>query len=147
MGDGRGLAKTLRGESMTDVIFNGTTSRQPVSQASIELVFDNAQGKVAVSFGLLTKFQCAGWSPGRHSRVLPERGEVPATRHHDLFLGTGLGPRSYAIIEQGVVSRLIESKPEELRVFLKRRPAFPSTRNVGAKPRVACAAPRKIWSV
>ena len=117
---GESSAKTLRGESMTDVIFNGTTSRQPVSQASIELVFDNSQGKVAG--------EVAAYNEISVRRVVTREAQseyyLNGTKCRrrditDLFLGTGLGPRSYAIIEQGVVSRLIESKPEELRVFIE----------------------------
>jgi chromosome segregation protein len=112
---GESSAKMLRGESMADVIFNGSSSRKPVGMASIELVFDNSDGAPAVS------------SPSS-----PDRGQAPGLARRpvvyflngarcrrrdiqDLFLGTGLGPRSYAIIEQGMISRFIEAKPEELR--------------------------------
>ena len=117
---GERSAKTLRGESMTDVIFNGTTSRQPVSQASIELVFDNAQGKVAGEFAAYSEISVRRVVTRQAQSEYYLNGAKCRRRDiTDLFLGTGLGPRSYAIIEQGVVSRLIESKPEELRVFIE----------------------------
>ena len=117
---GESSAKTLRGESMTDVIFNGTTSRQPVSQASIELVFDNAQGKVAGQFAAYNEISVRRVVTRQAQSEYYLNGAKCRRRDiTDLFLGTGLGPRSYAIIEQGVVSRLIESKPEELRVFIE----------------------------
>ena len=117
---GESSAKTLRGESMTDVIFNGTTSRQPVSQASIELVFDNAQGKVAGEFAAYSEISVRRVVTRQAQSEYYLNGAKCRRRDiTDLFLGTGLGPRSYAIIEQGVVSRLIESKPEELRVFIE----------------------------
>jgi len=117
---GESSAKTLRGESMTDVIFNGTTSRQPVSQASIELVFDNAQGKVAGEFAAYSEISVRRVVTREAQSEYYLNGAKCRRRDiTDLFLGTGLGPRSYAIIEQGVVSRLIESKPEELRVFIE----------------------------
>ena len=117
---GESSAKTLRGESMTDVIFNGTTSRQPVSQASIELVFDNAQGKVSGEFAAYSEISVRRVVTREAQSEYYLNGAKCRRRDiTDLFLGTGLGPRSYAIIEQGVVSRLIESKPEELRVFIE----------------------------
>ena len=117
---GEGSAKTLRGESMTDVIFNGTISRQPVSQASVELVFDNAQGKVAGEFAAYNEISVRRVVTRQAQSEYFLNGAKCRRRDiTDLFLGTGLGPRSYAIIEQGVVSRLIESKPEELRVFIE----------------------------
>ncbi len=117
---GESSAKTLRGESMTDVIFNGTTNRQPVGQASIELLFDNSEGKIVGEY--------AAYSEISVRRVVGREGTsdyflngAKCRRRDitDLFLGTGLGPRSYAIIEQGMISRLVESKPEDLRVFIE----------------------------
>ena len=117
---GESSAKTLRGESMTDVIFNGTTSRQPVSQASIELIFDNTQGKVTGEFAAYNEISVRRVVTRQAQSEYYLNGAKCRRRDiTDLFLGTGLGPRSYAIIEQGVVSRLIESKPEELRVFIE----------------------------
>ncbi|MDX1734697.1 MAG: AAA family ATPase, partial [Halioglobus sp.] len=117
---GESSAKNLRGESMADVIFNGTVNRQPVGQASIELVFDNSHGKLGGEY--------ASYAEISTRRQVTREGQseyfLNGTRCRrrditDIFLGTGLGPRSYAIIEQGMISRLIESKPEELRVFIE----------------------------
>ncbi|NQX89030.1 MAG: chromosome segregation protein SMC, partial [Halioglobus sp.] len=117
---GESSAKNLRGESMADVIFNGSVNRQPLGQASIELVFDNSEGRVGGEF--------ASYAEISTRRQVTREGQseyfLNGTRCRrrditDLFLGTGLGPRSYAIIEQGMITRLIESKPEELRVFIE----------------------------
>ncbi|GAB3277246.1 chromosome segregation protein SMC [Parahaliea aestuarii] len=117
---GESSAKNLRGESMTDVIFNGSVNRQPVGQASIELVFDNSDGGVGGEY--------ASYAEISIKRVVTREAQseyhLNGTRCRrrditDIFLGTGLGPRSYAIIEQGMISRLIESKPEDLRVFIE----------------------------
>ncbi len=117
---GESSARTLRGESMADVIFNGSASRKPVGQATIELVFDNSQGRlggpwaqyneISIKRQLNRDGQSQYFLNGTHCR----RRDIT-----DIFLGTGLGPRSYAIIEQGMISRLIEAKPEELRIFLE----------------------------
>ncbi len=117
---GESSAKNLRGESMTDVIFNGSGSRKPVGQASIELVFDNSDATVTGEY--------AGYAEISVKRKVTRDGQnlyyLNGNRCRrrditDIFLGTGLGPRSYAIIEQGMISRLIESKPEELRVYIE----------------------------
>ncbi|MEP5569973.1 MAG: chromosome segregation protein SMC [Halioglobus sp.] len=117
---GESSAKNLRGESMTDVIFNGSVNRQPVGQASIELVFDNTDGRVGGEY--------ASYAEISIKRLVSREGQseyyLNGTKCRrrditDIFLGTGLGPRSYAIIEQGMISRLIESKPEELRIFIE----------------------------
>jgi chromosome segregation protein len=117
---GESSAKNLRGESMADVIFNGSVNRQPIGQASIELIFDNTEGKIGGEY--------AGYSEISTRRQVTREGQseyfLNGTKCRrrditDIFLGTGLGPRSYAIIEQGMISRLIESKPEELRVFIE----------------------------
>lgn len=126
---GESSAKNLRGDAMTDVIFNGAAQRKAVGQASVELVFDNSH--------VVEKQAPDTYS---HAHELAERTEISVRRqvnrdgqnHYflngskcrrrditDIFLGTGLGPRSYAIIEQGTISRLIESKPQELRVFIE----------------------------
>ncbi|MCH4562038.1 chromosome segregation protein SMC [Halomonas sp. EGI 63088] len=117
---GESSAKTLRGESMTDVIFNGSTGRKPVGQASIELLFDNRDGtmggiyaqyaEIAVKRLVTRDAQSSYFFNGQKCR----RRDIA-----DLFLGTGLGPRSYAIIGQGMISRLIEARPEELRATLE----------------------------
>ena len=117
---GESRASELRGESMQDVIFNGTTSRKPASRASVELVFDNADHRAGGQWSQFTEIAV--------KRVLTRDGtssyyinNQPVRRRdvQDVFLGTGLGPRAYAIIGQGTISRIIESKPEELRLFLE----------------------------
>ncbi|MDR1424498.1 MAG: chromosome segregation protein SMC [Azoarcus sp.] len=117
---GETRASALRGESMQDVIFNGTSTRKPVSRASVELVFDNDAGGGAG--------QWARYAEIAVRRVLERTGESSYFINNthvrrrdvvDLFLGTGLGPRAYAIIEQGMISRIIEARPEEIRFFLE----------------------------
>jgi chromosome segregation protein len=117
---GESKASELRGESMQDVIFNGSSERKPASRASVELVFDNTLGRIGGSWG--------GFAEISVKRVLTRDGQstylinnqvVRRRDVHDMFLGTGLGPRAYAIIGQGMISRIIEAKPDELRVFLE----------------------------
>ena len=117
---GESSAKQLRGESMQDVIFNGSTARKPVSRASVELVFDNAEGRAAGEWSQYAEISI--------KRVLTRQGEssyfinnLQCRRRDiaDLFLGTGVGTRGYAVIEQGMISRIIEARPEELRAFLE----------------------------
>lgn len=117
---GESSAKNLRGDAMTDVIFNGSNSRKPVSQASVELVFDNSSGRIQGEYANYAEISVKRLvtRDGRSDYFL--NGSKCRRRDiTDLFLGTGLGPRSYAIIEQGMISRLIESKPQELRIFLE----------------------------
>ena len=117
---GESSAKHLRGESMTDVIFNGSVSRKPVSRASIELVFDNTEGRAAGEYAKFAEIAVKrevtreGQSKYFLNGTSCRRRDVT-----DLFLGTGLGPRSYAIIEQGMIARIIEAKPEELRTYVE----------------------------
>ncbi len=117
---GESRASALRGESMQDVIFNGSGNRKPVARASVELVFDNSLGKVGGQWSSYAEISI--------KRVLQRDGDSSyyingqAVRRKDItdiFLGTGVGARAYAIIEQGMISRIIEAKPEELRVFLE----------------------------
>ena len=117
---GESSAKHLRGESMTDVIFNGSTGRKPVGQASIELVFDNSDGTVVGEYAKYNEISVRR-KVTREGQSLYFLNGTKCRRRDitDIFLGTGLGPRSYAIIEQGMISRLIESKPEELRSNLE----------------------------
>ena len=117
---GESSAKNLRGESMTDVIFNGSSARKPVGQASVELVFDNQDRKLIGEYvnynevAVRRKVDRDGNSVYSLNGTSCRRKDIT-----DIFLGTGLGARSYSIIEQGMVSRLIESKPEELRVYIE----------------------------
>ena len=117
---GESRASALRGDSMQDVIFNGSVNRKPIARASVELIFDNAQGRAAGQWSQYAEISV--------KRTVQRDGEssyfingthVRRRDITDMFLGTGLGPRAYAIIEQGMISRVIEAKPEELRVFLE----------------------------
>lgn len=117
---GESSAKNLRGDAMTDVIFNGSQSRKPVSQASVELVFDNTSGRVQGEFASFNEISVKRIVTRESQSLYMLNGSKCRRRDiTDLFLGTGLGPRSYAIIEQGMISRLIESRPQELRVFIE----------------------------
>ncbi|GMG87659.1 chromosome segregation protein SMC [Biformimicrobium ophioploci] len=117
---GESSAKNLRGESMTDVIFNGSGGRKPVGQASIELVFENNEGKVTGELGAFSEISVKRKVTRDAQNTYYLNGNKCRRRDiTDLFLGTGLGPRSYAIIEQGMISKLIEAKPEDLRVYIE----------------------------
>lgn len=117
---GESSAKNLRGESMIDVIFNGSTHRKPLGQASVELIFDNSMGRLSGPYSSYREISV--------KRLVTRDGEstyylngARCRRRDitDLFLGTGAGTRGYSIIGQGTISRLIEAKPEELRAFLE----------------------------
>ncbi|MBU1665847.1 MAG: AAA family ATPase, partial [Gammaproteobacteria bacterium] len=117
---GESKARELRGASMQDVIFNGSSGRKPASRASVELLFDNSAGKAAGQWSQYAEIAV--------KRMLTRSGDssywvnnvqVRKRDMADLFLGTGLGGDAYAIIEQGMISRIIEAKPEELRGFLE----------------------------
>jgi len=117
---GESSAKNLRGDSMTDVIFNGSSARKAIGQASIELVFDNSDGTITGEYASFNEISVRRQVNREAQSVYYLNGS--ACRKKDItsiFLGTGLGPRSYSIIEQGMISRLIESKPHELRVFIE----------------------------
>ena len=117
---GESSARQLRGEALTDVIFNGSSARQPTAMASIELLFDNSDGRIGgayASYGEIAirrevarDAQSNYYLNGNRCR----RRDVM-----DIFLGTGFGPRSYSIIEQGMISQMVEAKPEELRNYLE----------------------------
>src|SRR5271170_1810074 len=113
-------AKHLRGDNMADVVFNGSSARKPVGSASVELMFDNADGKIGGAY--------AGYSEISLKRQVARDGTSAyfinggRCRRKDitnLFLGTGLGSRSYAIIEQGMISRVIDAKAEDMRAFVE----------------------------
>jgi chromosome segregation protein len=121
---GESSAKNLRGKSMEDVIFNGSSSRKPVGQASVELIFDNSEKAGKKNLG----HEYTHFDELSIKRLVTRDGQskyfLNSTRCRrrditDIFLGTGLGPRSYAIIEQGMISRLIDAKPDELRVYIE----------------------------
>ena len=117
---GESSARNLRGESMEDVIFSGSSGRQPVGQASVELVFDNSDGRASGEYAKYNEISVKRIA----TRIGKSRYYLNNTHCRrrdiaDIFLGTGLGPRSYSIIEQGMVSRIIDAKPDELRVYLE----------------------------
>ena len=117
---GESSAKLLRGDSMEDVIFNGSSTRKPVGRASVELLFDNSLGRIKGHYHTFSEISVKrilsrdGKSEYRINDKRVRRKDVL-----DLFRGTGLGPRSYSIIEQGMVSRIVESRPEELRAYVE----------------------------
>ncbi len=117
---GESSAKTLRGDSMEDVIFNGSAARKPVNRAYVELVFDNSDGTAPGSYAkfgeiaIRRELMREVGSKYFINKVRCRRKDI-----QDIFLGTGLGPRSYSIIEQGMVGRIVESKPEDLRVLIE----------------------------
>ena len=117
---GESSARNLRGETMDDVIFSGSSSRSEVSHASIELLFDNSQNKLDSKFAKFSEILIRreanrdGSSSYFLNNTRCRRKDI-----REVFLGTGLGPRSYAIIEQGMISKIIDSKPEELRTYLE----------------------------
>ena len=117
---GESSAKTLRGESMADVIFNGSNARKPVGQASVELLFDNAEGRLTGEYAAYSEVSVKRRVTRDGQSIYFLNGQKCRRKDiTDLFLGTGLGPRSYSIIEQGIISDLIEAKPEELRSYLE----------------------------
>jgi chromosome segregation protein len=117
---GESSAKHLRGDSMADVIFNGSSARKPVGQATIEMVFDNSDGQLGGQYANYNEISIKRTVTRDGQSVYHLNGTRCRRRDiTDIFLGTGLGPRSYAIIEQGTISRIIEAKPEELRMFLE----------------------------
>ena len=117
---GESSAKMLRGDNMADVIFNGSSVRKPVGKASVELIFDNSDGQAPGNYGQFAEISVRrtltrdGQSTYQINNIKTRRRDVL-----DLFRGTGLGPRSYSIIEQGMVSRIVEARPEDLRVFVE----------------------------
>ncbi|CAK0774720.1 Chromosome partition protein Smc [Gammaproteobacteria bacterium] len=117
---GESSAKTLRGESMADVIFNGSTVRKPVGQASVELVFDNSDGRIGGNYARYAEISVRRQVSRDGQSVYSLNGTRCRRKDiTDVFLGTGFGPRSYSIIEQGMISRLVEARPEDLRNFLE----------------------------
>ena len=117
---GESSAKHLRGESMTDVIFKGSNGRKPAAHAYVELIFDNNEGRIVGEYAAYNEISVKRSLTTDAKNTYFLNGSKCRRRDvMDIFLGTGLGPRSYAIISQGIVSNLIESKPEELRVFIE----------------------------
>ena len=117
---GESSASRLRGDSLTDVIFSGSSSRKPVSQAQVELVFDNSEGTIGGEYARYAEISVKrSVSRDGQSNYYLNGARCRRRDITDLFLGTGLGPRSYSIIEQGMISKLIEAKPEDLRNFIE----------------------------
>jgi len=117
---GESSAKHLRGDSLTDVIFNGSSARNPVGQATVELLFDNSEGRAGGQYASYSEISIKRQINRDAISTYYLNGTRCRRRDiQEIFLGTGLGPRSYAIIEQGTISRLIEAKPDELRTFIE----------------------------
>ncbi|MDZ7670676.1 MAG: chromosome segregation protein SMC [Gammaproteobacteria bacterium] len=117
---GESSAKQLRGENLTDVIFNGSNTRKPTAQASIELVFDNSDGRIGGEYAAYAEIAIRRQvTRDAQSNYFLNGSRCRRRDIMDIFLGTGFGPRSYSIIEQGMISQLVEAKPDELRVYLE----------------------------
>ncbi|MFC3660945.1 chromosome segregation protein SMC [Luteimonas notoginsengisoli] len=117
---GESSASRLRGDSLTDVIFSGSTARKPVSQATVELIFDNSDHAISGEYGAFNEISVKrSVSRDGQSNYYLNGAKCRRRDITDLFLGTGLGPRSYSIIEQGMISQIIEARPEDLRVYLE----------------------------
>jgi len=117
---GESSAKQLRADSITDVIFSGSSTRKPTAQCSVELVFDNSDGRIGGEYAAYNEIALRRLVTREATSTYFLNGTKCRRRDiQDVFLGTGFGPRSYSIIEQGMISQLVESKPEELRVFLE----------------------------
>src|SRR5688572_14470669 len=117
---GESSASRLRGDSLTDVIFSGSSTRKPVSQAQVELVFDNAEGTIGGEYARYAEISVKrSVSRDGQSNYYLNGARCRRRDITDLFLGTGLGARSYSIIEQGMISQIIEARPEDLRVYLE----------------------------
>ncbi|OHE79403.1 MAG: chromosome segregation protein SMC [Lysobacterales bacterium GWF1_69_6] len=117
---GESSASRLRGDSLTDVIFSGSSARKPVSQAQVELIFDNSEGSIGGEFARYAEISVKrSVSRDGQSNYYLNGARCRRRDITDLFLGTGLGARSYSIIEQGMISQIIEAKPEDLRVYLE----------------------------
>ena len=117
---GESSAKQLRGENLTDVIFNGSNSRKPTASANIELTFDNSDGRIGGEYSAYADIAIKRQvTRDGQSQYFLNGSKCRRRDIQDIFLGTGFGPRSYSIIEQGMISQLVEAKPEELRVYLE----------------------------
>jgi chromosome segregation protein len=117
---GESSAKQLRGENITDVIFNGSNSRKPTAVASIELFFDNSDGRIGGEYAAYAEIAIRRQvTRDAQSQYFLNGSKCRRRDIQDIFLGTGFGPRSYSIIEQGMISQLVEAKPEDLRVYLE----------------------------
>ncbi|HTO57791.1 MAG TPA: chromosome segregation protein SMC [Pseudomonadales bacterium] len=117
---GESSARQLRGEALTDVIFNGSTSRKPTALASIELTFDNSDGRIGGEYAQYSEIAIRRQvTRDAQSQYFLNGTKCRRRDIMDIFLGTGFGPRSYSIIEQGMISQIVDAKPEELRIYLE----------------------------
>lgn len=116
---GENSARLLRGESLSDVIFNGSSERKPVGQASVELVFDNSDGTLGGQYAAFSEISVKRVITREDSAYFLNGTRCRRRDIIDIFLGTGLGPRSYAIIGQNMIQRIIEAKPDEMRTYLE----------------------------
>jgi len=117
---GESSAKQLRGENLTDVIFNGSSTRQPTAVASIELIFDNHDGRIGGEYAAYGEISVRRQvTRDSQSSYFLNGSKCRRRDITDIFLGTGFGPRSYSIIEQGMISQLVDAKPEDLRAYLE----------------------------
>ena len=117
---GESSARQLRGEALTDVIFSGSTTRKPTALASIELVFDNGDGRIGGEYASYAEIGVRRQvTRDSQSEYFLNGNKCRRRDIMDIFLGTGFGPRSYSIIEQGMISRLIEARPEDFRCFAR----------------------------
>ena len=116
---GESSARNLRGDTMDDVIFSGSSSRAEVGHASIELLFDNSLNKLDSKFAKFSEIHRREANRDGTSSYYLNNTRCRRKDIREVFLGTGLGPRSYAIIEQGMISKIIDSKPDELRTYLE----------------------------
>lgn len=117
---GESSASRLRGDSLTDVIFSGSSARKPVAQATVELIFDNTDHAISGEYAAFNEISVKRTVSRDGSSAYYLNGTKCRRRDiTDLFLGTGLGPRSYSIIEQGMISQIIEARPEDLRIYLE----------------------------
>ena len=137
-------AKNLRGDSMVDVIFNGSENRKASGQCSIELLFDNSSGKIGGEFASFNEVSIKReMTRDAQSNYFINNTKCRRKDVQDIFLGTGLS--SYAIIEQGMVSRLVSSKPDELRAHLGKQPAYLNTKKEEKKLNLESKGQKKIY--
>ena len=117
---GESSARMLRGESLTDVIFNGSSARKPTAVANIELIFDNDDGRIGGAYAGFSEISIRRQvTRDSQSGYFLNGSKVRRRDIMDVFLGTGFGPRSYSIIEQGMITQLVDAKPEDLRLYLE----------------------------
>ena len=144
---GETSAKTLRGDNMADIIFNGSSARKPVGKASVELIFDNQDGFVPGHYGQFSEISVKR-TLTRDDQSIYLINNIKTRRKDvlDLFRGTGLGSRSYSIIEQGMVSRIVEARPEDLRVFVEEAAGTSRYKDRRRETEIRIVHTRKTWT-